>query len=239
MFCRASVESYLSSLSLLITERRRGWWTDLQTDQRILLSSLHELIFLLFEITVLSCSQSYRLPSILSPWERGAQTQRRDHLWAWSCCCSLELWWGDGGVCSKQPDIPVWLLALQLLHQQGSGCLWLLPETQALPQRAEKCRILWCQVRHGAATARSSTGTTRLQPGSVSDRVCAQAAPGVPPICRGPGNASESSSATLLLWPFPNDPPPLFFLWVTLGYLMVVLTLNTFPHKHHSHNYFP
>lgn len=64
--------------------------------------------------------------------------------------------------------------------------------------------------------------------GSISYRICAQSAPGVSPTCRGPGKAGDSSSATLLLWPFPNDPLYLCFL---MHHLMVVLAHNTFPHK--------
>lgn len=238
MFWRASVESCLSSLSLLITERRRGWWTDLQTDHRILLSSLFELNF-----SPVWGNGSFMLPALSfaihppTTGKRGTDPEEGPPL-------GLELllqpravmgWWRR---LSNQPDIPVQPLALSLHHWQSSGCLCLLPVTRATLQGAEKCRILRCQVRQGAATARASTGTTRLQPGSVSDRICAQSAPGVPPICRGPGNAGESSSATLLLQPFPNNPPPLFLLLGNSRYL-VVLALNTFPHKHHSHNYSP
>ena len=127
------MKSYLSTLSILIIERKSRRQTDLQTDQRILLSSFFELIFLLFEVMVLSCSQSYHLPSSSKhPCEgvgkRGTDTEESTTFGAgaaaaaWSCDGVMEEAGANGQTSSFcfWPDILVLLLALLLLHCQGT-----------------------------------------------------------------------------------------------------------------------
>lgn len=74
-------------------------------------------------------------------------------------------------------------------------------------------------------------GQPGCRQGDISDRICAQSASGVSSICRGPSKGSDSSSVTLPLWPFPNDPLYLHFLTGNSHYLMVVLAHDTFPYK--------
>lgn len=84
------------------------------------------------------------------------------------------------------------------------------------------------QVRHRAAKARTSIRTTRLEPGGILDRSCAESGPQVSPVCSGPSKAGDSSSAPLLLWPFQNDSLGSCFLIGKSHYLMMGLAHHVF-----------
>lgn len=155
MLWRASVKSYISSLSLLMIESKSRWQTDSQTDQRILLSSLFELISLLFEVMVLSRPWSYHLPSSSKhPCEavgkRGTDTEESTTLGAgaaaaaWSCDGVME----EAGANGQTSWFCFWpchcftAKALELWVPLPPSCKTGFNRTRSTMRWAEKCRIL-------------------------------------------------------------------------------------------------
>lgn len=122
------MKSYLSSLSFLLSLKWKGGdrQTGVKTDQRILLSSLSELFFVLFWVMLLSFFWSYHLPSFSKPpcaagWRGKRGTERGKHPFgARAATASVAGWWRKLERVARHPGL---ILTLQLLHCQGTSAL--------------------------------------------------------------------------------------------------------------------
>lgn len=144
MLWRASLKSYLSSLSLLIIEKKSKWQTDLQIDQRIVLSSLFELFLFLFEVMVLSCSRSYHSPNFCKhPCEgvgkRGTDTEERTTFGAAAAAAAVTGWWRMLKQRARHPGSAFGPTADLPPKHLSSRCPCLLPVKSGLSRLSQLC----------------------------------------------------------------------------------------------------